>query len=221
MLPEHISIVMDGNGRWAKAQGHSRSKGHEEGAKVTKRIVIHAAKIGIKYVTLYTFSHENWNRPEKEIGFLMGLLKFYMVEQIEELHDAGVCLKVIGEKTRLSEEIQKLIDKAEKKTSDNTRLTLQIAFSYGSRQEILHAVKESGGNVEKFEQSLYTYGTPDPDLFIRTGGEHRISNFLLWQMAYTELYFTDKMWPEFTEADFDAAIENFSRRERRFGNAEE
>ncbi len=208
-------------GAGQKPGGLSRSKGHEEGAKTTKKIVIHAAKSGIKFLTLYTFSYENWNRPEKEVGFLMGLLKYYMVDQIEELHNAGVKLKVIGEKNRLSDEIQKLIAKAEEKTNNNSTLALQIAFSYGSRQEILHAVSKSGGNVEKFEQNLYTYGSPDPDLFIRTGGEHRISNFLLWQMAYTELYFTDKMWPEFTEADFDAAIKDFSQRERRFGNAEE
>jgi undecaprenyl diphosphate synthase len=151
----------------------------------------------------------------------MSLLKFYLVDQIDELADAGVKLKVIGEKSRLSDEIQKLIDAAEKRTSINTVLNLQIAFSYGGRQEILNAVTQSGGDTTKFEQNLYTHGIPDPDLFIRTGGEHRISNFLLWQMAYTELYFLDIMWPDFNEAAFDEAISNYSKRERRFGTAEE
>jgi undecaprenyl diphosphate synthase len=212
---------MDGNGRWAKAKGLPRSKGHEAGAKTTKKIVIHAAKSGVKYLTLYTFSYENWNRPQKEVGFLMSLLKYYLVDQIDELHNAGICLKVIGEKAKLPLDIQKLIDEAEKRTSINNTLNLQIAFSYGARQEILNAVEKSGGNATKFEENLYTHGTPDPDLFIRTGGDHRISNFLLWQIAYTELYFTDIMWPDFTEQDFDEAITDFYRRERRFGNAQE
>lgn len=221
VLPNHIAIIMDGNGRWAKAKNLPRTKGHEEGAKTTKKIVIHAAKSGVKYLTLYTFSYENWNRPQKEVGFLMALLKYYLVEQLAELNNAGVKLKVIGEKSKLSDDIIKLIEKAEEKTNTNNKLTLQIALSYGSRQEILNAIKESGGNPDKFEQNLYTYGTPDPDLLIRTGGNHRISNFLLWQMAYTELYFTDIMWPDFTEVDFDKAIKNYAQRERRFGNAEE
>jgi undecaprenyl diphosphate synthase len=218
-IPNHIAITMDGNGRWAKAKGLPRHKGHEEGAKTAKKIVIHAAKTGIKHLTLYSFSYENWNRPEKEVGFLMSLLKFYLVDQIDELNEAGVKLKVIGEKSRLSDDIQKLIDAAEKRTSTNATLNLQIAFSYGGRQEILNAVKLSGGDANAFTQNLYTHGTPDPDLFIRTGGEHRISNFLLWQMAYTELYFIDKFWPDFTESDFDEAINNYSKRERRFGTA--
>lgn len=220
-LPQHIAIIMDGNGRWAKSKGLPRTAGHKQGAETTRKMISECAKLGVKYLTIYAFSSENWNRPQKEVSFLMDLLVYQLKHEVKALHQAGVRLQVIGDREKLNNEVREAIQKAEELTTNNDKLNLVIALSYGSRQEILNAVQASGGNVAKFEQALYTANIPDPDLLIRTGGEKRISNFLLWQIAYTELYFSDRLWPEFEESDLHAAIADFSKRERRFGNASE
>lgn len=216
-IPQHVAIIMDGNRRWAKSQNLKESDGHKQGAVATKNAVKSAAKLGVKYLTIYAFSEENWQRSQEEVGFLMKLLIMQVNSQLKELAENGVKIKIIGDRGRFSKDVSKAIEKAEKETANNDKLYLQVAFSYGSRQEILQAIEKSEGDAEKFESSLYTSEIPDPDLLIRTGGEKRISNFLLWQMAYTELYFTDKFWPEFAEEDFADAIEEYSSRERRYG----
>lgn len=216
-VPNHVAIIMDGNGRWAQARGFERTKGHEFGSDTTEKIIKAAAKAGVKFLTIYAFSEENWGRPQTEVGFLMGLLKNKLKNKLHELHEAGIRIRTIGDRSKLDAEISAEIEKAEQLTAANNVLTLTIALSYGSRQEILRAVSASGGDASKFEAALDTAGTPDPDLLIRTGGEKRISNFLLWQIAYTELYFTDKAWPEFDEADLTKALQEFAQRERRFG----
>lgn len=229
--PRHVAIIMDGNGRWAKSRGLQRTAGHKKGAKTTQDIVRACGELGIEYLTIYAFSSENWNRPQSEIDDLMNLLSFYISHELKTLVKNNIRLNVIGDKERLPEKVRKQVDKAEQSTVDNTGLCLQIALSYGSRQEITHAMKEIAHKVklgeiaaesvdEKvIEAHLFTKNVPDPDLLIRTSGEHRISNFLLWQLAYTELFFTEKMWPEFTREDLESAFENFAKRERRYGTA--
>lgn len=216
-VPQHVAIIMDGNRRWAKQKNLKESEGHKAGAEVTKQVVIAARKLGVKYLTIYAFSEENWQRSEEEVGFLMKLLIMQIQKQLSELGKNGVRVKVIGDRSKLTSDVAKAIEKAEKETEDNNDLYLQVAFSYGARQEILQAVEKSAGDSKKFESALYTANIPDPDLLIRTGGEYRISNFLLWQIAYTELYFTDVFWPEFGELEFQKALEEFENRERRFG----
>lgn len=218
-LPNHIAIIMDGNGRWAKSKGLPRTAGHKQGADVTRRIIAEARKQGIKVLTIFAFSAENWNRPKTEVSFLMDLLRLQIKSQIKDLHKNGIRLKIIGDLSNLNQDIKTDIEAAEKLTENNSEMLLQVGFSYGARQEILAAVAKSKGDAALFEKSLYTHGVPDPDLLIRTSGEKRISNFLLWQIAYTELYFTDKLWPEFNEDDFNAAIKDYAARERRYGNA--
>lgn len=217
--PRHVAIIMDGNGRWAKARNLPRTAGHKAGAEAIRKVIGEAAKQNIKYLTIFAFSQENWNRPKEEVGFLMDLLLMQIKSQIKDLHKNNIRLKVIGDRSRLSPEITEEIGKAEKLTENNDGLFLLVGMSYGARQEILSAVEKSKGDPEVFEKSLYTAGIPDPDLLIRTSGEHRISNFLLWQLAYTELYFSDKLWPDFTPEDFNEALKDFAARERRFGNA--
>ena len=229
--PRHVAIIMDGNGRWAKSRGLQRTAGHKKGAKTTQDIVRACGELGIEYLTIYAFSSENWNRPQSEIDDLMNLLSFYISHELKTLVKNNIRLNVIGDKERLPEKVRKQVDKAEQSTVDNTGLCLQIALSYGSRQEITHAMKEIAYKVELgeiaaesvgesvIEAHLFTKNVPDPDLLIRTSGEHRISNFLLWQLAYTELFFTEKMWPEFTREDLESAFENFAKRERRYGTA--
>ncbi|PIR32147.1 MAG: di-trans,poly-cis-decaprenylcistransferase [Alphaproteobacteria bacterium CG11_big_fil_rev_8_21_14_0_20_44_7] len=220
VIPKHIAIIMDGNGRWAKSRGLPRSAGHKKGAESLKKIVAESIRQGVGYLTVYAFSSENWQRPKAEIGFLMDLLKSQIKAQLGELAKNGVRIKAIGDLQMLADDVKAAILDAEEVTKHNDKLHLQVALSYGGRQEILHAARKTAGESADFEAALYTSGVPDPDLLIRTGGEMRISNFLLWQIAYTELYFTEKLWPEFKEEDFLAAIEEFSRRERRFGTAE-
>lgn len=215
--PTHIAIIMDGNGRWAKARGFERTKGHEFGSDTTEKIIAAAAKAGVKFLTLYAFSEENWDRPQAEVGFLMSLFRSKLKSKLQQLHEAQICIRFIGNRARFDADMLAEIEAAEKLTANNKGLTVVFAFSYGSRQEILQAVAASGGDAAKFEASLQTAEMPDPDLLIRTGGEKRISNFLLWQIAYTELYFSDKAWPEFSETDFAEAIEDYAKRERRFG----
>ncbi len=224
MIIKHIAIIMDGNGRWAESRGLSKAEGHRRGAEAARKIIEVCAKQGIPFLTLYAFSAENWNRPESEVSWLMELLEGYLRREISSLHENNIRVRVIGDLLKLAPDIRTQIEKAESLTAANTRLTLTVALSYGSRQEIIQAAKkaaESGEikmlDEEKFSRFLHTAGTPDPDLLIRTGGEKRLSNFLLWQFAYTELYFSDILWPDFGVEDLKEAIAEFAKRERRYG----
>jgi len=227
--PSHVAIIMDGNGRWAKKRGVPRSVGHKRGAEAVREAIEGAIESGVNYLTLYAFSAENWNRPADEVTDLMGLLKLYLSKEVKSLNKEGIRLCVIGDRSRLSDDILKMINKAEKLTADNCRLTLVIALSYGAREEILHAArllaqaaKDGTINPEKisetdFSEALYTHNIPDPDLIIRTSGEQRLSNFLLWQCAYTEFLFVDTLWPDFNKREFAAAVEAYCLRDRRYG----
>ena len=231
--PVHVAIIMDGNGRWAKSRKLAKAAGHKRGADSIKTAIKSAIEANVRYLTLYGFSTENWNRPISEVSDLMGLLRFYLKSEVPNLHKEGVCFCVIGDRKRLDKDIVKLIEKAEKKTFSNTRLHLVIALSYGGRAEITEAARKLALKVKAdkldpydidedlFKRSLYTRDIPDPDLLIRTSGELRISNFLLWQLAYTEFCFLDTLWPDFNEQDFDNAIAAFHRRERRYGTSRE
>lgn len=227
--PLHVAIIMDGNGRWAKARGLPRTAGHKRGADAVKRVVRGAGNLGVRYLTLFGFSSENWQRPESEVRDLMGLLRFYLENDIAELIDNGIRLRVIGDRSRFSADTVKLIEQGEGRSAANTKMDLTIALSYGARQEILAAARSlaadcAAGQIAAdqideaaFAARLFTAGTPDPDLLIRTSGEQRISNFLLWQLAYTELVFTDTLWPDFGQAELEAAIATYRSRERRYG----
>ncbi len=220
---------MDGNGRWAKARGLPRIEGHRRGAAAVRRVVRGAADLGISYLTIYGFSSENWQRPPAEVRDLMGLLRLYLRSEVAELHRNGVRIRIIGERERLADDINKLIDDAEGLTKSNTGLNLIIALSYGGRSEIARAARRLAEEVLEgrmraedidactFERHLTTVGIPDPDFIIRTSGELRLSNFLLWQSAYAELIFTDRLWPDFDRSDLESAIAEFQRRERRYG----
>jgi len=228
-LPRHIAIIMDGNGRWAQARGLPRIAGHRRGAEAVRRAVTAAGELGIPYLTLFGFSSENWKRPLEEVDDLMGLLRHYLRGEIAELHRSGVRLRVIGERGRLAPDIVTLIANAEELTRDNPGVNLTIALSYGGRAEIIAAVrtvaaKAAAGELppaaideEVISRHLFTADIPDPDLLIRTSGEQRISNFLLWQCAYSELVFTKTLWPDFGRADLELAIADYGGRERRYG----
>jgi len=228
-IPKHIAIIMDGNGRWAKEKGLARIAGHREGAERVKEIVNAAAKLGVKVLTLFFFSTENWNRPKGEINMLMRYLSSYLDREVKELHKNNVRFKVIGAGDPIPRNLQKKIREIENKTKDNTGPVLVLAINYGSRQEIMEAAKKFASRVlsgeskvqdldeEEFSKYFYTAGLPDPDLLIRTSGQMRISNFLLWQLSYAELYFPEKYWPDFRAKDLEEAIEEFQKRERRFG----
>jgi len=228
-LPRHVAIIMDGNGRWADQNRVSTISGHRMGAETTRKIVHHAASRGISYLTLYAFSAENWLRPQGWVDDLMGLLRYNLKNQVKDLADNGVCLKVIGDRTKLPVDIVSLIEESEGTTKENNRITLIMALSYGGRDEILSTTKKIAEQVkagtlkveditsDTFSHNLYTAGIPDPDLLIRTSGEKRISNFLLWQMAYTEFVFSPTLWPDFSPDDFDQALETYQQRERRYG----
>ncbi|MEQ8708389.1 MAG: isoprenyl transferase [Rhodospirillales bacterium] len=227
--PQHVAIIMDGNGRWAKQRGLPRTAGHRQGAEAVRRVLRAAVDVGISYLTLYSFSSENWSRPLDEVRDLMGLLKLYLRSEISELNANGIRIRVIGQRDRLSPDINDLIDQAERTTAGNVRMTLILALSYGGRQEITQAVRKIAEAVqagdlkpeditpEKIAAHLESHDIPDPDLVIRTSGEQRLSNFLPWQTAYSELVFTDRLWPDFAREDLEAAVAEFSRRERRFG----
>jgi undecaprenyl diphosphate synthase len=229
--PVHVAIIMDGNGRWAKARGLPRVAGHKRGAEAVRRTVTGAAELGIQYLTLYGFSSENWKRPPAEIDDLMGLLRLYLNNEIEELDRKGVRLRVIGQRSRLQPDIVRLIEGAERRTAGNRKLNLIVALSYGGRAEIAQAARciaegVRAGRIEpdavdetQFERFLYTADIPDPDLLIRTSGEKRISNFLLWQCAYAELVFLERLWPDFTRNDLESAITEYHGRDRRYGAA--
>ena len=227
--PHHVAIIMDGNGRWARARGLPRAAGHKRGAEATREVIRGARELGVSYLTLFGFSSENWKRPASEVGDLMGLLRLYLRSEIADLHKNGVRLHVIGERSRLARDIVALIENAEEQTRSNTALVLTVALSYGSRAEIVEAARricrevvagrleEEQIDQELFASHLATAGIPDPDLIIRTSGEERLSNFLLWQSAYSELVFTDRLCPDFPNQNLEEAIRDYHRRERRYG----
>jgi undecaprenyl diphosphate synthase len=228
-VPRHVAIIMDGNGRWAKRQHLPRIAGHRRGVESVRAAVSACAERGVQYLTLFAFSSENWRRPAEEVALLMQLFQMALSSEVEKLHRNGVRLKVVGDTQRFDPAIRRLIEQGERLTADNQRLTLTVAANYGGRWDILQAVnrffRENASAKEIQEEQLAPYlamgYAPEPDLFIRTGGEQRVSNFLLWQLAYTELYFTETLWPDFDAAALDEAIESFRTRERRFGRTSE
>ncbi|MQX37353.1 isoprenyl transferase [Roseospira navarrensis] len=227
--PLHVAIIMDGNGRWARSRGLPRTEGHRKGAEAVRASVTGAVRLGVSHLTLFGFSSENWRRPAEEISTLMGLLRFYLRRDLDELAREGVRLRVIGERSRFTPDILSLIETAERRTAANTRLDLTIALNYGGRAEIVRAARRLADRAvagdlapadldeSRFAEELYAPDLPDPDLLIRTSGEQRISNFLLWQIAYAELVFLDVAWPDFGEGHLSAALEEFRARDRRFG----
>jgi undecaprenyl diphosphate synthase len=229
-LPRHIAIIMDGNGRWAEKRGHNRVFGHARGAERAREITRECARLGVEALTLYTFSTENWKRPAAEVGFLMKLLSRYLKHEIQQIVSNNIRFRPVGSIDLLPPEICRALEKLTQATAKNDGMFLNIALSYGSRQEITNAVKSIARDVgagkldpaqideHEISRRLFTFESPDPDLVIRTGGDQRISNFLLWQSAYSELYFTEKAWPDFRVLDLQEAIATFSARERRFGN---
>lgn len=229
VIPEHVALILDGNGRWAKKRGLPRTMGHKEGCVTVEKTVELAARMGIKYLTVYGFSTENWKRSVEEVGALMQLFRFYMVRLLKIAKANNVRVKMIGERNRFDKDIVEGINRLERETKDNTGLTFIIAVNYGGRDEIVRAVRKMAADLETgalqkeeiTEQSLASYldtaGIPDPDLLIRTSGELRLSNYLLWQLAYTEIYVTDCLWPDFDKEELKKAIAQYNTRERRFG----
>ena len=228
-LPSHVAIIMDGNGRWAKKKMMNRVKGHEQGSQIVRSVVTACRELGIDTLTLYAFSTENWERPKYEVTALMMLLKKFIVSEREDLLKNNIRLSIIGQKHKLPLDVQKEIDATMALTKDNNKLLLNLALSYGSREEITTAVKQIAQKIESkdlnlnditqdlISEHLYTKAMPDPDLIIRTGGEYRLSNFLLWQAAYSEIYISDTLWPDFTKDEFIKILKNFQERDRRFG----
>jgi undecaprenyl diphosphate synthase len=221
-LPKHIAIIMDGNGRWAKERDLKRTAGHEEGARVVRNITIHCAKIGIKYLTLYAFSTENWTRPKLEVEFLMKLLEKYLKNELNTFLQNNIRFKAIGDLSKFSKSLQNIIKEIEEKTAKNSALTQVLALNYGSKDEIIRAIKKLNEknlevNEQNFESCLDTYFMPNVDLLIRTSGEVRLSNYLLWQNAYAEMFFTPTLWPDFKADELDDILSDFIKRERRFG----
>ena len=228
-IPVHVAIIMDGNGRWAKKRGLPRTAGHAQGARVVEQILEDADHMGIRYLTVYAFSTENWSRPDSEVKALMNLLRTYMKTSLAKSARNNVRIRVIGDKSRLDRDLQDSIANLEKETASNTGIGFQIAINYGSRDEMVRAVRAAAQRVaegeitpgdiseELISCNLDTAGIPDPDLLIRTGGEQRISNFLLWQTAYSELYFCEAAWPDFNKSELEKAVDAFNHRERRYG----
>lgn len=228
-IPNHVAIILDGNGRWAKSKGMPRTYGHTTGAKNVEKIAEAAGNMGIRYLTLYAFSTENWNRPPEEVKALMNLLDSYLKNCIQTAKKNNMAVRILGDISRLDERMQEKIQKLEESSADYDGLHLQIAINYGSRDEIVRAIRKLGRDVEagkiapdqiseeSFSSYLDTAGLPDPDLLIRTSGEERLSNFLLWQLAYAEFYFTDVPWPDFHEEDLRRAVEAYNQRDRRYG----
>ncbi len=228
-LPKHVAIIMDGNGRWAKKKFMNRVRGHQKGTDVVREITRTSREIGISYLTLYAFSEENWKRPQVEITALMNILKQFLKSELPEMQENGIRLQTIGRVEKLPKGARDTLYDTIEKTSKNKNMVLTLALSYGGRQEIIDSVQKIASEIEKgaltadqiseelFSKALYTSGMPDPDLLIRTSGEYRISNFLLWQIAYTEIYITPTLWPDFNKDEYLAAIKDFQNRERRFG----
>jgi undecaprenyl diphosphate synthase len=231
-LPKHVAIIMDGNGRWAEKRALNRIRGHENGINSVREVVRTSREIGISYLTLYAFSEENWKRPRHEVDALMSLLKRFLKNELDEMLENGIRFQTIGRTGKLPEDVQRLLYETSDKTSHNKDMVLTLALSYGGRQEMMDAVQKISRRIESrdltpeeitlqtISDSLYTAGIPDPDLLIRTSGEYRISNFLLWQIAYAEIYITPTLWPDFRKEGYLAAIEAFQKRERRFGASE-
>ncbi len=230
-MPEHVAIIMDGNGRWAKKRFLPRVAGHQRGVESVRSVIKACVKRGVKYLTLFAFSSENWRRPQDEVSWLMQLFMKALEREVGKLHENGIRLKVIGDRSRFDAKLNALIDAAEARTADNSILTLTIAANYGGRWDIVQAMNRllkeqpEAGTAGVDESALASYLSmayaPEPDLFIRTGGEQRISNFLLWQLAYTEFYFTETLWPDFDSRALDRAIHSYQKRERRFGRTSE
>lgn len=232
-VPQHIAIILDGNGRWAKSKGMPRNYGHAQGSKNVEKICEVAYKMGVKYLTVYAFSTENWNRPQSEVDALMTLLRNYMKTCLKTAEKNRMKVRVIGDKTRLDDDIRTRIEELEEASKNNDGLNFQIAINYGSRDEMVRAMRKmmkdcEAGKItsdevteEVFERYLDTHGIPDPDLLIRTSGELRLSNYLLWQLAYTEFYFTDVPWPDFTKEELEKAIMQYNNRDRRYGKIKE
>lgn len=232
-VPQHIAIILDGNGRWAKSKGMPRNYGHAQGSKNVEKICEVAYKMGVKYLTVYAFSTENWNRPQSEVDALMTLLRIYMKTCLKTAEKNRMKVRVIGDKTRLDDDIRTRIEELEEASKNNDGLNFQIAINYGSRDEMVRAMRKmmkdcEAGKItsdevteEVFESYLDTHGIPDPDLLIRTSGELRLSNYLLWQLAYTEFYFTDVPWPDFTKEELEKAIMQYNNRDRRYGKIKE
>ena len=228
-LPKHVAVIMDGNGRWAKKRGISRIRGHEKGAEAVRQIVRTSREIGISWLTLYAFSEENWKRPKHEIQALMKLLNRFLKSELKEMQENGIRLKTIGRTHKLPDDTRQILIDTIEKTASNKDLVLTLALSYGGRQEIMDAIRNIATRIEQgrisaneiseqlISNALYTEDMPEPDLLIRTSGEYRISNFLLWQIAYTEIYITPTLWPDFGKEEYLAAIQDFQERERRFG----
>ena len=231
-LPEHVAIIMDGNGRWAKRQGLNRIRGHQRGADTVREIVTFSREIGIRWLTLYAFSEENWKRPALEVQALMKLLNRFLKNELKEMQENGIRLKTIGRTARLPKSTRQILQDTIEKTSSNSDMTLTLALSYGGRQEILDAILKIVSQIQEnkisasditeklVSNSLYTSGMPDPDLLIRTSGEYRISNFLLWQISYSEIYITPTLWPDFGENEYVKALRDYQMRDRRFGARE-
>jgi len=225
-VPRHIAIIMDGNGRWAKQRFMPRVMGHQRGVETVREMVRACRELGVEYLTLFAFSSENWRRPAAEVSFLMQLFLKMLEREVGKLHENNICLKVIGDRSRFDAPLVRHIEEAERLTAANSGLTLTVAANYGGRWDIMQAMhalsqahpdRAAAFDEEELQPYLSMYYAPEPDLFIRTGGEQRISNFLLWQLAYTELYFTDILWPAFDRAALEAAIQSYQKRERRFG----
>ncbi|MFZ2301033.1 MAG: isoprenyl transferase [Gallionella sp.] len=229
-VPRHVAIIMDGNGRWAKQRFMPRVAGHQRGVEALREVVKSCRELGVEYLTVFAFSSENWRRPPDEVSFLMSLFLKMLEREVENLHRNNIRLKIIGDRSRFNDKLRQTMQDAEQLTANNTALTLTIAANYGGRWDVMHAVQSMLGEhphlAQSFtEEDLHPYlsmsDAPEPDLFIRTGGEQRISNFMLWQLAYTELYFTDVLWPAFDRKELEAAIASYQKRERRFGRTSE
>jgi len=232
-LPEHVAIIMDGNGRWAKKRSINRIRGHHQGAETVREIVRTSREIGLSWLTLYAFSEENWKRPQREIGALMKLLKRFLKGELEEMQENGIRLQSIGRIEKLPEDTRNVLLDVMDQTASNKDMVLTLALSYGGRQEILDATRKIGAEIEKgkisadeiseqlISNSLYSREMPDPELLIRTSGEYRVSNFLLWQIAYAEIYITPTLWPDFSKDEYLEAIQDFQKRKRRFGGTKE
>lgn len=222
-VANHVAIIMDGNGRWALQKGKSRNYGHQCGLRAIEKIVDYSIKKKISYLTLFTFSSENWKRPKKEVNFLFKLLENYFKKNLLKVIRNGIKVKIIGNKSRLATNLRKIIKIAENKTRKNKKISVQLALNYGSKQEIINSMKivnkkKQKITIKNFEKNLYTSGFPDPDILIRTGDQRRLSNFLLWQIAYAEIFFVKKMWPDFNNNDFQKILNKFKKIKRNFGN---
>ncbi|HJO77591.1 MAG TPA: polyprenyl diphosphate synthase [Pelagibacteraceae bacterium] len=219
----HVAIIMDGNGRWALQRGKSRDYGHQQGLKTIEKIVDYSINKKISYLTLFVFSSENWKRPKKEVNFLFKLLESYFKKNLFKVIRNGINLKIIGDKSKLANNLRKIIKLVENKTKKNKKISIQLALNYGSKYEIINSMKiikkrKKNITIENFEKYLYTTDFPNPDILIRTGGQKRVSNFLLWQIAYTEIFFVNKLWPDFSKNDFQKILNKFTKIKRNFGN---